>query len=132
MKNYQITYSVGSLGEVQLTVYTDVDENDPNFHIVIDNLCMDEIINEVNSYGKIKSFDQYENFNIHRLGLEDLEWKEELTGHDCVWYLVELMDDMKTNPNTIKYWVHSQNPVGKKNMESLLENYLDFYNGVRK
>ena len=57
MKNYQITYSVGSLGEVQLTVYTDVDENDPNFHIVIDNLCMDEIINEVNSYGKIKSFD---------------------------------------------------------------------------
>ena len=57
MKNYQITYSIGSLGEVQLTVCTNVDENDPNFHIVIDNLCMDEIINEVNSYGKIKSFD---------------------------------------------------------------------------
>ena len=33
------------------------DENDPNFHLVIDKLCMDEIINEVNSYGKIKSFD---------------------------------------------------------------------------
>ena len=57
MKNYQITYSIGGLGEVQLTVCTDVDENDPNFHIVIDNLCMDEIINEVNSYGKVKSFD---------------------------------------------------------------------------
>ena len=57
MKNYQITYSIGSLGEVQLTVYTDADENDPNFHLVIDNLCMDKIINEVNSYGKIKSFD---------------------------------------------------------------------------
>ena len=57
MKNYQITYSIGSLGEVQLTVYTDVDENDPNFHIIIDNLCMDKIINEVNSYGMIKSFD---------------------------------------------------------------------------
>lgn len=57
MKNYQITYSIGSLGEVQLTVYTEIDENYPNFHIVIDNLCMDEIINEVNSYGKIKSFD---------------------------------------------------------------------------
>ena len=57
MKNYQVTCSIGGLGDVQLTVYTDVDENDPNFHIVIDNLCMDEIINEVNSYGKIKSFD---------------------------------------------------------------------------
>ena len=57
MKNYQITYSIGSLDEVQLTVYTEIDENDPNFHLVIDNLCMDEIINEVNSYGKIKSFD---------------------------------------------------------------------------
>ena len=57
MKNYQITYSIGSLGEVQLTVYTEIDENDPNFHLVIDNLCVDKIINEVNSYGKIKSFD---------------------------------------------------------------------------
>ena len=68
----------------------------------------------------------------HDLGLEDSEWGIELTGHDCAWYLVELMDEMKTNPNTIKYWVHSQNPVGKKNIESLLENYLDFYNGIRK
>ena len=57
MKNYQITYSIGSLGEVQLTVYTDVDDNDPSFYNVIDKLCMDEIINEVNSYGKVKSFD---------------------------------------------------------------------------
>ena len=57
LKKSSITYSIGSLGEVQLTVYTEIDENDPNFHIVIDNLCMDEIINEVNSYGKIKSFD---------------------------------------------------------------------------
>ena len=57
MKNYQITYSIGSLGEVQLTVYTEIDENDPNFYSVIDKLCINEIINEVNSYGKIKSFD---------------------------------------------------------------------------
>ena len=68
----------------------------------------------------------------HDLGLEDSERNRELTGHDCAWYLVELMGEMKTNPNTINYWVHSQNPVGKKNIESLLENYLDFYNGIRK
>ena len=57
VRSYQITYSIGGLGEVQLTVYTDVDENDPNFCNVIDKLCMDEIIDEVNCYGKIKSFD---------------------------------------------------------------------------
>ena len=85
----------------------------------------DIVIQGGNLEGLYFSFD-------HDLGLEDSEWGEELTGHDCAWYLVELMDEMKTNPNTINYWVHSQNPVGKKNIESLLENYLDFYNGVRK
>ena len=68
----------------------------------------------------------------HDLGLECSEHGREMTGYDCAWYLVELMGEMKTNPNTINYWVHSQNPVGKKNIESLLENYLDFYNGIRK
>lgn len=57
MKNYQITYSVGALGDVQLTVYTDVDENDSDFISIIDSLCVDEIIKEVKDYGKIKSFD---------------------------------------------------------------------------
>lgn len=67
----------------------------------------------------------------HDLGLEDSVWKKELTGLDCAWYLVELMGEVKTNPNKIKYYVHSQNPVGKKNIDSLLKNYLDFYNGIR-
>ena len=57
MKNYQITYSVGALGYVQLTVQTDVDEDDPDFNSIIDNLCVDEIIKEVKDYGKIESFD---------------------------------------------------------------------------
>lgn len=57
MNSYQITYSVGALGEVQLTVYTDVDKNDPSFNSVIDNLCVDVIIKEVTDYGSIKSFD---------------------------------------------------------------------------
>lgn len=57
MKNYQVTYSIGAIGEVQLTVYTDIDENDPDFHLVVDSLCVDEITKELNDYGKIKSFD---------------------------------------------------------------------------
>ena len=57
MKNYQLTYSVGALGYVQLTVQTDVDEDAPDFNSIIDNLCVDEIIKEVKDYGKIESFD---------------------------------------------------------------------------
>lgn len=57
MNNYQITYSVGSLGEVQLTVYTELDKNHPDFEKVIDDLCVKEITKEVSDYGKIKSFD---------------------------------------------------------------------------
>ena len=57
MNNYQITYSVGSLGEVQLTVYTDLDKDHPDFESVIDDICVKEIVKEVSDYGKIKSFD---------------------------------------------------------------------------
>ena len=64
----------------------------------------------------------------HDLGLEDFEWKKELTGHDCAHYLVEVMGETKTDPNSITTYVHSKNPVGKKNIEGLLESYRDFYN----
>ena len=64
----------------------------------------------------------------HDLGLEDFEWKKELTGHDCAHYLVEVMGETKTDPNSINTYVHSKNPVGKKNIEGLLESYRDFYN----
>lgn len=64
----------------------------------------------------------------HDLGLEDAEWCQEMTGHDCAWYLVELMSEVGTNPNTVNYFVHSMNPIGKKNIEGLLDNYKEFYN----
>ena len=64
----------------------------------------------------------------HDLGLEDFEWKKELTGHDCAHYLVELMIETKTNFNSITTYVHSKNPIGKSNIEGLLESYRNFYN----
>ena len=57
MNNYQVTYSVGSLGYVRLTVYTDVDKNDKQFMSIIDELCVDAIVKEVTDYGDIKSID---------------------------------------------------------------------------
>lgn len=57
MKNYQVTYSIGGLGEIQLTVYTDVDKDHPDFDKIIDDLCVKEIVKEVSDYGCVKSFD---------------------------------------------------------------------------
>lgn len=56
-KAYNITYSIGSLGYVQLTVYTEVDEDDSDFYNTVDKLAVEQIIKEVNDYGDIASFD---------------------------------------------------------------------------
>ena len=105
----------------------------PNFDKVVTLRRYNEFENHIDDIviqgGKLEGL--YFSFD-HDLGLEYSEHGMEMTGYDCAWYLVDLMGEMKTNPNAINYWVHSQNPVGKKNIESLLENYLDFYNGIRK
>ena len=50
----------------------------------------------------------------HDLGIEE-------TGYDCAKFLVEYcLDHNLTIPN---FTVHSQNPVGKENIEKLLNNF---------
>jgi hypothetical protein len=49
------------------------------------------------------------------------------TGYDITKFLVEL--DMDGNmlyqiPDEFLFYVHSQNPIGKRNIESYLNNYL--------
>ena len=47
------------------------------------------------------------------------------TGHDFVKWLVEADLDGDIDINRIEYfYVHSQNPVGAKNMNQLFENYV--------
>lgn len=50
------------------------------------------------------------------------------TGFDLAKYLVET--DLNHNgsfiPNDFDYYVHSANPVGKKNISGLLDGYLSF------
>ena len=48
------------------------------------------------------------------------EYKEK-TGMDCAKWLVEFC--MKTNQPLPEYQVHSMNPIGKLNIQSLLESY---------
>lgn len=53
------------------------------------------------------------------------------TGYDIAKFLVEL--DMNNDgdfalPENFDYYVHSQNPIGKENIEKYLDNYLRFRN----
>lgn len=66
---------------------------------------------ETNSLPDFISFD-------HDLGLPELPENEEKNGMTCAKWLVNYcLDNQKQLP---EYIVHSQNPVGKKNIEGLL------------
>lgn len=48
------------------------------------------------------------------------------TGYDFAKILVDYDLDAKYEfPGGFAYCVHSQNPIGKKNIESILDNYLE-------
>lgn len=51
----------------------------------------------------------------------------ELTGYDCLKSLVDFC--IQTGKAMPKCMFHTQNPVGKKNMQSYYENYLKFVEG---
>ena len=59
----------------------------------------------------------------HDLG--DINDKEEKTGYDCAKYLVNYCMDRGLD---VPLWAfQSSNPVGRKNMFSLLNNYHNYY-----
>lgn len=53
--------------------------------------------------------------------------ENELTGYDLAKYIVErdLDENGKFIPDNFGFTVHSANPIGKKNIEYLLNNYLN-------
>jgi len=57
----------------------------------------------------------------HDLPYNNSEYPNEKTGMDCAKWLVEFC--MKTNQQLPEFQVHSMNPVGKLNIQSLLESY---------
>lgn len=49
------------------------------------------------------------------------------TGYDFAKWLVEMdMDDIYIFPSGFDFFVHSANPVGKVNIETYLNNYLEY------
>lgn len=57
----------------------------------------------------------------------DLGDTTEFNGYEIAKFLVESdMDGVYKIPDNFGFFVHSQNPVGKKNIELYLNNYLEF------
>lgn len=54
--------------------------------------------------------------------IQDFKDDEERTGYTCVQWLIEYMMDNNIK-KPIDFYVHSQNPIGKKNIEGLLNNW---------
>lgn len=56
----------------------------------------------------------------------------EPTGYDICKLMTELdLDNICNFPKGFEFDVHSQNPVGKRNIEQLLNGYLDFINNYK-
>ena len=58
----------------------------------------------------------------------DHDLADQFTGYDIAKLIVNLdLDDSQYRiPDGFDFYVHSENPIGKKNIEGLLNNYLQF------
>ena len=48
------------------------------------------------------------------------------TGYDLVKWIIDIDIQNDIIKSDFDFYVHSQNPIGKKNIESMLNNYLRF------
>ncbi len=76
----------------------------------------DEAVAYVNGMGRAPNFIDFD----HDLG-------EGKNGYDFARYLIERdLDNPGFIPKEFGFYVHSQNICGKKNIETILDNYLNF------
>ena len=88
-------------------------------------LYLDDVRPTPPDYERVYDYNEFVGF-ITANGIPDfISFDHDLgpgkTGHDCAKFLVEYALD--NTISTISYKVHSQNPVGKENIEGLLNNY---------
>lgn len=84
---------------------------------------IDDVMKEVDARGFpfAISFD-------HDLGLNDNGLRYRNDGLGVAQYLVDqILDNRFAMPENFSWYVHSQNPVGKENIESLLANFMTFW-----
>ena len=89
------------------------------------NLYLDDIRQTPENFERVYDYDEFVNF-INKNGVPefisfDHDLGEGKTGFDCAKFLVEFCLD--NGVSDINFQVHSQNPVGKENIEKLLANF---------
>ena len=91
-------------------------------------LYLDDLRPTPEGFDRVYSYEEFVDY-LERKGLPDFisfdhDLGEDLSGYDCAKYLVEYcLEHQLPLPD---YQVHSQNPVGKENIERLLENFRRF------
>jgi hypothetical protein len=85
---------------------------------------------QTNGFPDVISFDHdlgYEECYIGTTGIAVVtSAKEEKSGLDFAKWLINYDMDTNSMPENFSYTVHSQNPVGVKNIRALLDNYIHF------
>jgi hypothetical protein len=78
-----------------------------------------------NGFPDVISFD-------HDLGIHHYagNYTDGKTGYDFAKWLIEHDMNTDTMPEYFAYRVHSKNPVGAKNIQTILDNYLKFKKGI--
>ena len=88
-------------------------------------LYLDDLRPTPEGFDRVYNYEEFVAY-LERKGLPDFisfdhDLGEDLSGYDCAKYLVDYcLAHQLPLPN---YQVHSQNPVGKENIERLLENF---------
>lgn len=95
------------------------------------NLYLDDLRATPESFERVYSYREFVDF-ISTHGLPDfISFDHDLgmgeTGFECAKFLVNYCIDH--NLKLPDYKVHSQNPVGKENIEKLLEHFWTFSSG---
>ncbi len=78
---------------------------------------------EAQDYITVHGMPNYVSFD-HDLG--SLDGYPLPTGYDFALWLTQQDLDHNSLPQDFDFYVHSQNPIGKENIISLLDNYLEF------
>lgn len=93
------------------------------------NLYLDDLRTTPEEFERVYNFEEFTKF-IFQNGMPDfISFDHDLglgkTGFDCAKWLVEYcLDNQVSLP---QFTVHSQNPVGKENIEKLLENFKNYH-----
>ncbi|AZB32132.1 cyclic-phosphate processing receiver domain-containing protein [Chryseobacterium balustinum] len=92
------------------------------------NLYLDDVRACPKNFLLVTSYDEFVNFIRHRGFPNFISFDHDLglgkTGYDCAKFLVEYC--LEKQLDLPCFFVHSQNPVGKLNIESLLKNFQKF------